>query len=357
MSFSVGPTRQPRKNNENKLGVIEGMIVNIVSESAFTVQGHGVHTAFLENCAILRKLEDVDLRINSVRKSDIIHIHTVGPFALVHLLFGRGKKVVTAHLTPDALVGSITGAERLYPWVRRYLAWFYNRANAVLAVSDEVLDKLKSLGVVKPLYLTTNTIDAAQFRPSDGGKESARRQLGIDAHAFVVLGVGQIQPRKRVSSFVECARLLPDYQFIWAGDLLFGRLSSRFRDMRRLVQDAPDNVTFLGGIERDLLAQYYRAADLFFFPSAHETFGMVVIEAAAASLPLLLRDLSQYRYTFLDAYVPGDEASYVELINRFATDGKYRRYWQTRSSKLAEKYDSNNSADQLMSIYRAVLRI
>ena len=52
--------------------------VTMVSESEFTVQGHGVHTAYVELTNALKKRADVEVVVNQFGESDITHIHTVG---------------------------------------------------------------------------------------------------------------------------------------------------------------------------------------------------------------------------------------------------------------------------------------
>ena len=52
--------------------------VNVVSESVFTVRGHGVHTAFEEHVNALKSYTDYSVKINSKRPTDIVHVHTVG---------------------------------------------------------------------------------------------------------------------------------------------------------------------------------------------------------------------------------------------------------------------------------------
>jgi 1,2-diacylglycerol-3-alpha-glucose alpha-1,2-galactosyltransferase len=125
--------------------------------------------------------------------------------------------------------------------------------------------------------------------------------------------------------------------------------------MIKLMQTAPDNILFVGKLDRRKVVEYYHAADLFFFPSAHETFGMAIIEAAAAGLPLLLRDLSQYRKTFSGAYLEGDEASFPGLIDKFARDKALRLYWQNRAKSLVFSYNSEVGVDRLMQTYHTIL--
>jgi len=116
----------------------------------------------------------------------------------------------------------------------------------------------------------------------------------------------------------------------------------------------PDNVTFTGLLKREEVKQWYHAADLFFLPSNQETFGIVIVEAAAAGLPVLLRDLEQYRDTFGDGYEKGTDESFAGIIERFASDEVYRRQWQEAAVAIARRYDAQAGARRLMEVYEQV---
>src|SRR5688572_15073425 len=104
--------------------------VNMISESTFTVQGHGVHTAFQEMTDALRASGQADVVVNKFRRGvNITHIQTFGPYSLLHLWFGSGKKVVSVHVVPDSLVGSIAGAKYFYGLAKLYMRLFYGRAD------------------------------------------------------------------------------------------------------------------------------------------------------------------------------------------------------------------------------------
>ncbi len=331
------------------------MKVNVISESAFTVQGHGVHTAFTETIDALRDHTDCDVAANTDRPADIIHIHTVGPYSLRKLLWGQGAKVVSAHVTPDSFVGSLVGAKYWYGLAKAYLRWFYNRADGVLAVSGEVVDELGKMGVRKPVFLVPNTIKTQAFATTPAIRKTARQHLGIPDDAFVVVGNGQVQPRKRIDTFIAAAKALPKLRFIWVGGIPFKQLAADSGGMDRIMHEHPDNVTFTGLVKREAGVEYYQAADLFFLPSSQETFGLVVVEAAAAGLPILLRDIDQYRKTFGDGYEKGTDETFVGTIERFSTDSKYYDHWRKAAAAIAQRYDSKAGAARLIEVYQTVL--
>ena len=73
----------------------------MISESEFTVQGHGVHTAYKEITGALEKQPAIDIAINTNRSADIVHVQIVGMYALGQLLRKNSKKIVSAHLVPQ----------------------------------------------------------------------------------------------------------------------------------------------------------------------------------------------------------------------------------------------------------------
>jgi 1,2-diacylglycerol-3-alpha-glucose alpha-1,2-galactosyltransferase len=331
------------------------MRVNVISESEFTVQGHGVHSAFKDTVDALKKYTDYDVAVNTSRKADVTHIHSPGPYALKKLLFDKGAKVVSAHVTPASFVGSLAMA-KYWQWLARaYLAWFYNRADAVLAVSSEVVDELRAMGVRKPVYLVPNTIATETFRSTAEERHRDRRELGINNGEFVVMGCGQVQPRKRVDVFVEAARALPELRFVWVGGMPFKGIAADRGAMEQVMSNHPANVTFTGLIDRVAVERWYRAADLFFLPSMQETFGLVILEAAAAGLPLLLRDLEQYRQTFTGGYEHGNDDNFTTKIKEFSTNKQYYDHWQRAAKRIAERYDSKAGAERLVEVYEKTL--
>lgn len=331
------------------------MKVNVISESAFTVQGHGVHSAFTDTIDALRQYTDCDVLANTGRAADIVHIHTVGPYSLAKLLLGSGAKIVSAHVMPDSFVGSLLGAWYWYGVAAAYLRRFYNRSDAVLAVSCEVVEQLAAMKVRKPVYLVPNTIKTQQFANTGELRIAARKKFDIPADMFVVVGSGQVQPRKRIDSFVNAALKLPEARFIWVGGMPFKKLAADYSAMDKIMQNHPRNVAFTGQVSRAEVIDYFRAADLFFFPSVQETFGIVIVEAAAAGLPILLRDLEGYRRTFGRGYERGDDSTFSGIIAKFKSDSAYYKMWQIASASIAKQYDAKQGADRLMEVYTEVL--
>lgn len=335
-------------------------IINVISDSAFTVQGHGVHTAYTEHLAGLKKYTpEFEVHTNEKHlKADIIHIHTVGYYGVRFLLSRKSLKFVSAHVVPDSFVGSLVGAKLWYPFAKIYLRWFYNRADGVFAVSHEVADQLKAMKIKKPIYVVPNMLDTKAFSSSPSKKLAARKELGIPKDKFMVVCSGQVQPRKRVDSFLACANNLVDMDFVWVGGIPFKHAAANYKQMQKVMANAPKNVTFTGVIKHEKVIAYYQAADAFFLPSEQETFGIVMIEAASAGLPVVLRDNDQYKITFRDWYLSAsDNVGFTKIIQRLATDKAYYKKAQAKSHNIAERYETKNVMKQIEKIYLDALEL
>ncbi len=326
-----------------------------ISESEFSVKGHGVHTAYIETTAALKKRSDVVVAVNSRQAADIIHIHTVGPYALERLLFGKGKKIVSAHIVPDSLVGSLRGAKLWYGLAKSYLRWFYNRADIVIAVSHETKHVLKNMGVNRPVAVIHNMIDVSRYSALPVNRVKLRQELGIARDDWVIVSNGQVQPRKRVDIFIALARELPDFRFVWVGGIPFKGAAAQYEKMKKLMNSAPKNVQFTGVIPLDLVSDYLQVADVFIMPSDQETFGLAIVEAAAASLPVVLRNISDYDHTFRDDAIICEEHEFGQVLLRLHDDVDYREQAVRSARNLACKYDSSILCEKLVGVYRSAL--
>lgn len=332
------------------------LVVNMASESDISVQGHGVHTAYVELATALEAREDVTLvrgRYGERVDCDVYHLHTLGTGVWRKILDPRARKVVSAHVIPDSLVGSIRGARWWRPAARRYMRWFYRRADRVLAVSGTVAAALADeLGVPgERIEVLHNTVDMAAYRTTQEDRARAREELGIPADAFVVVGVGQVQPRKRVDVFLDLARELPDVHLVWVGGIPFKHLGADHGAMRRLMEDPPANLTFTDVIPHPEVRRHLQSADVFCLPAEQENHPMCILEAAGVGLPVVARDLREYDDTFGDDVLRCTDETFAEAIGGLREDQARYAEWQRRSARIAERFDSAAAAERLVGIY------
>jgi 1,2-diacylglycerol-3-alpha-glucose alpha-1,2-galactosyltransferase len=335
--------------------------VNMVSESDISVQGHGVHTAYAEIASALEKREDVTLirgDFGNQTDCDVVHLHTIGTQTWRKLLQPGPAKVVSAHVVPASLVGSIILARYWLFLASWYMRWFYNRADKVLAVSGAVADTLHNdLGVSREkIEIFYNTIDMQRYVTTVDEKKAARKRLGFKATDFIVLGNGQVQPRKRLDVFVAMANAQPDIQFVWVGGIPFKHLGADYANMQRLMTSAPKNLKITGVIPHDEVSDYLAVADVFCLPAEQENHPMCVLEAASANLPIVLRDIPEYNDTFRgDVIMCLSVDDFIAAIVKLRTDNVFYNKQQQKTKRIADRFDSNVAAERLVKLYRQLV--
>jgi 1,2-diacylglycerol-3-alpha-glucose alpha-1,2-galactosyltransferase len=117
-----------------------------------------------------------------------------------------------------------------------------------------------------------------------------------------VLGAGQLQIRKGVLGFIALAKAMPHTQFIWAGGFSFGKITDGYKEIKPFIKNPPENLKFLGLVDRTEMADIYNMSDLLFLPSYDELFPMTILEAISCKTPVLLRDIDVYPDILFDCY-------------------------------------------------------
>lgn len=337
---------------------MKSLKVNLVY--ATESKGHGVATAFEEVTNGLRSRDDVSVSINSWQECDVMHVHSPDPISMLHILHSKSKKVFTAHQVLGSMNGSIKGGkftERIFFWYVRHA--FYNRVDAIVAVSGTSAEILRTqMKVKKPVITIYNTVDMSKLSVNNSDRQKIRKKLGIKKDEFLVVGNGQLQPRKRLDTFIEAARMLPDVKFVWVGGLPFGALGAELGHMNQLIEDAPDNFYNTGMLPLEQARDYVQAADVFFLPSSQENHPMAALEAAGAGVPVVLRDIPEYDDTFRgDALMASSDKEFVEIISKLKNDPEEYKKAVKGSARTAKKFDNKSGASHLMNLYRRLVSV
>jgi len=327
------------------------LTINIISETPFYPKGHGVHTAFVEMVEAYKKLGHQVL-INSEEPADVAHCHTVGLYSLRKIKKYKGKVAISAHVIPDSFVGSLKGAKLWLPISKMYLKYFYNQAKIMVAVSPQVKKELDQWNLRGKVYYVPNAVNMDKFKRNEKERTDRRRKLNLSEKDFVVVNTGQIQPRKGIQTFIDIAKKMPKIKFVWVGGIPMKKFASDYQAMKKIQENPPKNLIFPGMAPYEDAPSYYSAADAFFFPSYQENFPYSVIEASAAGLPLVMRDLDIYKPIYWDLVIRGDDNNFDKIIQRLKDDQNYYQEWSKKAIELAKKYESLTIGKKLIEIYR-----
>ncbi|MEU8774718.1 glycosyltransferase [Streptomyces sp. NPDC048606] len=233
---------------------------------------------------------------------------------------------------------------------------------ATVAVSDTVAGRLADWGVPPArVHVVPNGIEAARFRFDEGVRRATRARTGLPERAFVVGGVGRLVPGKRFDVLVRAVAALPGAHLLLAGDgperaalrSLAAELGAQSRihllGERDPLGDSPDGRT--PGIPA-LLA----AMDVFVSPSKEEAFGLAVVEALAAGLPVLhvtcpaIDDLPAAQAPGARRIGTGTEELVAALRGHMEAGAR-----RLPPPPVARRYDIASSARRLLDVYALAL--
>lgn len=330
------------------------VLINLISETEYSAKDHGVHTAYLNYAAMLEENGEKVVR-NSWKKADVTSIHTLGPLGLYKLLMSK-PTVVTAHIIPDSFVGSLIGIKYWYGLLKWYLTFAYSRANLVLAVSPKVESELIKMGVKSKIKLFPNPINTKLFKRNEQVRQREREKLKIGKDEFVVLGAGQIQTRKGISDFIETARKLPQIKFVWIGGQPFKTITEVDKKLSEEIEKKPDNLLLPGVFGYSEMPAIYNIADVFMLPSYQENAPMAVIEAASTGLPVVLRDLPEYKMLYKNGHYTGAKNDdFVGTIKKLFEDRNYYHDCVVESEKLSEEFSFKTLGPSLIKDYQSLI--
>lgn len=186
---------------------------------------------------------------------------------------------------------------------RQWLANHFRDRLRLLGVSNAVRDDMRAcLPKFSPTNIETlyNRIDVEAVQAEQVSREDARQFLELPLDAWVVGNVGRLHPDKDQATLIKgFAKALPELP---TGSLLAIMGSGRLeQQLKQLAADlgVADSVRFLGQVPSG--RRYFKAFDLFALTSDHEPFGMVLLEAMAAGVPVIATDCGGAKEVVRDA--------------------------------------------------------
>jgi len=172
---------------------------------------------------------------------------------------------------------------------RKLFAGFFRKRLSLLGVSDAVRDDMRRCLPAWPaarIQTLYNRIDVDALQAIQVPVYEARDALGLSPDEWVIGNVGRLHPDKDQATLLKgfalaLAHLPVESRLAILGS---GRLEQDLKELARELGIA-DKVLFLGQVPD--ARRYFRAFDVFALSSDHEPFGMVLLEAMAAGVPLL----------------------------------------------------------------------
>ncbi|MDP4208277.1 MAG: glycosyltransferase family 4 protein [Bacteroidota bacterium] len=332
------------------------MKVHVVSETPYTTKGNGVHTAFIEAVELLKEKNDVEVVVNGEGTGDVFHSHTYGPYYFWKGRKYKGRRILTVHVIPDSIKGSLPFWKIFMPFVKWYFKKVYTYADVCIAISPMVEQAIKDLNADTRIVKMYNPVLTEKWKYTEEKSKEGRKMLGLSDTDFIVLGVGQLEGRKGVEDFLDIAEAIPEAKFVWAGGRPFGAATEGIARINARVAKAAANVKFIGMVDLDKMPSIYAASDLLLFPSYQENCPLAPLEAAACGMPVVFRNIKEYTLLYEDAYLRADTTpEFIDMTKRLIRDLSFYEHGQKISQNLIMQFDKNNIRKRLIYLYQELV--
>jgi len=276
---------------------------------------------------------------------DVIHLHeplmpTLCPTVLWR---SRAVNVGTFHAYRERL--------RIYQYSKPLVRRFFDRLDGLVAVSPAARDYVNQYF---PAHYTIipNGIDVARFanphlEPLPGYQDSHQN----------ILFVGRIEKRKGLKHLLHAFPLVkeacPRARLIVVGE---GRLRAGFQ--QAAAENGLADVVFTGFVPAEELPRYYHTAHVFCAPATgFESFGIVLLEAMAAGLPVVASDIVGFRQVVSHKeegllVPPHDAEELARALTLLLRDQDLRHSMSLRGREKAARHDWSVIADQVLAFYQ-----
>lgn len=332
------------------------MKVLLYTEGYKTISKSGLGKAIKHQ---MKALEDnnIEYTTNLHDDFDILHINFYGPksYLFAKKMRKKGKKIVYhAHSTEEDFRNSFLCSNLVAPLFKKWLCTCYRLGDQIITPTEYSKRLLENYSLNRPIKAISNGVDTEFFERDEKAGKSFRRKYGYKAKDKVIVGIGLYIERKGILDFVELAKRLPEYKFIWFG---YSPLWASPRKIKKAITTKLDNLTFAGYVESSVIKSALSGADLYLFPTLEETEGIPIIEALTSKIPTLIRDIPVFeeyedkKAVYKAKNVDEFEEKIKLILNKELPDLSESGY------KIAKKKDTKIVGKELIETYKETLKM
>ena len=309
--------------------------------------------------------------VNKIKswKLDVIHSQTefaIGTFARIFAKQYNIPLVHTYHTMYEDYVHYITKGyfKRSSKKIVEYLTKFYcdKTATELIVPTRKTYDLFKqkykydrNVHIV-PTGIEVERFYAEKFKEKD--IRSLRKKLGIRDNEDVILFVGRLGEEKNVNTLIEAhvsiTRTNPNTKLLIVGT---GPDLDKFKELARKYGVSKD-VIFAGRVPWDEVPKYYQIAQVFATASKTETQGLTVIEAMAASLPVVAYDDDAFREVVVDGlngHLFKTKKEYKDAVRDILNHPELYEKMCRQARITADQHSSKYFAEQVLNVYKTAL--
>ena len=301
---------------------------------------------------------------------DVIHTHTdfgIGTFARV-----IGKQfdipvVHTYHTMYEDYVHYITKGYFLES--SKKLVEYFTKFYCDKTIQELIVPTKKTYDLFKEKYkydrnvhIIPTGIEIDRFykeKINQNKLEQIKERLGINKNDIISLFLGRIASEKDVEFLIKnqdkIIKKNKNCKLLIVGD---GPDLEEYKKLT-IKLGIEDNVIFTGKVPWEEVPLYYAISDIFVTASHTETQGLTVVEAMAASLPVVALDDESFRNTVIDGltgYLFKNKKEYLNVMFKLITNKQQRESMGNQGRINSEVYSSKYFAERVLNVYKIALK-
>ncbi len=332
------------------------MKVLLYTEDQKLISESGLGKA-IEHQKIALESQGIEYTLDPSDTYDVAHINY---YLLKSVLLAERLKeknipiVYHAHSTEEDFRNSFVLSNYVSPAFKKWIVHCYQYGDAIITPTPYSKRLLEGYGLTAPIYAISNGIDTSFFTRSDEQAKVFRETYGFSKEDKVILGIGLYLERKGILDFIELAKRMPEYKFIWMG---YTPLYAVPKKIREAVKTQLPNLQFPGYVEQHMIRNALNGCDLYIFPTYEETEGIPIIEACAMKTKSLIRDIG----VFEDWLIDGENIYKATTLDEFYDKAKGILNGELpdlteNAFELAKERDIKVIGKQLKAVYESVLK-
>lgn len=328
------------------------MKVLLYTEGLKTISKSGLGKAIKHQ---MKALEDnkIDYTTSLKDDFDVLHINFYGPksYLFAKKAKKKGKTIVYhAHSTEEDFRNSFLFSNLVAPLFKKWLIKCYSLGDHLITPTEYSKRLLENYNIGRPIHAISNGVETKFFEKNEKAGLDFRKTYGYSKKDKVIVGIGLYIERKGILDFVELAKRLPDYKFIWFG---YSPLWASPRKIKKAVTTKLPNLHFAGYVDSSMIKAALSGANLYLFPTLEETEGIPIIEALTSKIPTLIRDIPVFEeYEANKAvYKAKDVDEFEEMIPKII-EGKLPDLTE-EGYKVAKKKDLKTVGKEMIKVYEA----
>lgn len=295
---------------------------------------------------------------------DIVHAHTPFSIGLLGYYYAYIKKVPFVHtyhtLYPEYIKSYLFKGKVITPGMAaKFSSVFSNRCDLTIAPSIKIMKLLESYGVTKPIEVLATGVKVKDYATKVKAN-NFRKQYNLKSSDKLLIFVGRLGKEKNIDFLISSLPLIQN-KIKNAKLIIIGDGPHRANLQKQAVKlKIKDSVIFTGYFKKPEVAKAYQASDVFAFASLTDTQGMVVVEAAAAGLPIVaVKDdaFGEFLRNGQNGFnTQNNKKDFSDKVVQVLSNKTLYNKMSKKSQEIAREFTIEKQAKKLVGIYRKLIK-